>query len=393
MSTTEINEIEVFTIDQLEILPQAAKESIISLSNNLPTKELLVLNPLVTELLRIKQLENITYTPLPPNPTKEDLQIYKENIQQFKDAKKQITELKKQNASAKSAIKKPLDDLGKQVLTIEKSINLFADEIVEKLQLTFKPYIDEEAEKAAKALAAKQAKEKEAIAALEEQNQAQALLFEKSKLITFLKYEMLESTKAEVNNAVAQYSLEALFKLRGEFNFKTFEFFTKEKNLSIIPPNELEEIKDYFVTETKTLLASIDGAIKQRELQAANERLLEEVAPEEPPVQEKQMMSSLDAFELANSKTVVPFGQGANPNTVQREIYPSNPHEVDFLDLVIYEIKQCKERVSYIYKRYSESKREFKPDEAENIRRVRGAIQLIDKVVLYILNQLPPKQK
>lgn len=392
MSTQEVKEIEVFSIEQLQILPQDAKESIILLSNNLPTKELLVLNPLVTKLLQIKKLEEIVYTPLPENPTKEDVAAHKENIQEFKSALKDITGLKQQAGQAKTAIKKPLDNLGKQVLVIEKSINNLANEISEKIKNKFKPYLDAEAEKAAAALAAKQAKEKEAINALEKQNEAQALLFQKSTLTTFLKYEMLEATKKEVQNALATYSKEALFELRGSFNFKTFEFFTKEKNISLIPPDELTPIREHFNSEINTMIASINNAIKTKELEATNERLIEEVAPEQPPIEAQMLMANMDAFELANSKTAVPFGVGANPNTVQREIYPSNENEVDFLDLVIKEINECKERVSYIYKRYTESKTNFSDQEKENIRRVRGGIQLLGKVVLYILNQLPTKQ-
>lgn len=392
MSIQTVKEIEVFSIEQLQVLPQDAKESIILLSNNLPTKELMVLNPLVTKLLQIKELENIVYTPLPENPTKEDTAAHKENIQDFKNAIKEITGLKKQAGDAKTAIKKPLDDLGKQVLIIEKSINSLANEISEKVKNTFKPYLDAEAEKAAAALAAKQAKEKEAIDALEKENQAQALLFQKSNLVTFLKYEMLEATKKEVQNALATYSKEALFELRGYMNFKTFEFFTKEKNISLIPPDELNPIKEHFNSEINSMVLSINSAIKQKELETVNERLIEEVAPEEPPVQAQKMMADMDAFELANSKTDVPFGVGANPNTVIRDIYPSGQQELDFLDLVIHEINECKERITYIYKRYTESKPNFSDQETENIRRVRGGIQLLHKVISYILNQLPTKQ-
>lgn len=385
-------EIEVFSIEQLEILPVQAKESIIVLSNNLPSKELLVLNPLVAELLKIQKLKELTYTPLGENPTKEEIEAHKENIQEYKNAKKDITSLKQQNAKAKTAIKKPLDDLGKQVLNFEKSINALADEVTETVQTTFKPYLDAEAEKAAAALAAKQAKEKAAINALSEQNQAQAAMFAKSQLITFLKYEMLGATKLEVNNAVQHYSLEALDKLRGEFNFKTFEFFTKEKDLTLLSAEELTEIKMFFDAEIKAFILSIENAIRAKQAEKQVEKLSDAIEePNFPPPAAQMMMAQMDTFELAQAKTETPFGSGANPVTMPREIYPSNPEEVDFLDLVIGEIKKTKDNVQYIYSRFVESKTDFTDDEKENIRRVRGSIQLIDKTILYILNQLPPK--
>ena len=75
-------------------------------------------------------------------------------------------------------------------------------------------------------------------------------------------------------------------------------------------------------------------------------------------------------------------------------LYPSNPAQVDFLDLVISEINSCKDNIEYIRRRFTEDEGIVKsPEDLANIERVRGVKFLLDKTVMYILNQLPPKPK
>ena len=66
---------------------------------------------------------------------------------------------------------------------------------------------------------------------------------------------------------------------------------------------------------------------------------------------------------------------------------------MDFLDLVIGQINNCKENVAYIRKRYLEDDSIEKSEEdTKNIERVRGSLFLLEKTILYILNQLPPAE-
>lgn len=394
----EIKEIEIFSLEQLEILPQTAKDSIVFLTDKLPQKELLILNPLVTELLKIKELEKLTYTPLPEEPTKEDKEAYKLVIDKFKEAKKSISALTSQNALAKKSIKGPLDELGKKVIAIEKSVNTIAKEVLDAIELTFKPYLDEEKIKAAAALAKREAKATEAINTLTTQNTIQSNLFKKSTLITFLKYEMLEETKTEVNNAIANYSLDKLFGVRDMLTLKTWEQFTLGQQLELLEETELTDIKASFDKEFLLFKTNINTKITVLELEKTNEKLVEQVeAIETPhvftPAPVQNLMGATNIFEVIKSATNTPFGSGANMNTIPKEVYPTDDKNVDFLDLVIAEINSCKENIAFIGKRFGESKSaELTEQDVENLRRVRGAEVLLKRTILYILNQLPPKE-
>lgn len=416
--TMAVKEIEIFTTEQLNILPEEAKTSIISLEANLPAKELLVLNPLVSELLKIKELAKIKYVPLPEEPTKEQIAAHKENIEEFKAAKKSITALTQQNAVAKKAIKGPLDDLGKQVLTVEKAVNTVAKEVLEEIEKTFKPYLDAEAEKARIAKEKKEAKEKEVINKLSEENAAQANAFKKSNLVTFLKYEMLEETKTEVNNAIENYALDKLFSVRDMLTLKTFDHFTTGKELTLLEEEELTTIKNHFTKEMELFKTNINTKITALQLEKDNEKLTDVVEqqteqlntmpapppppmsmtgmeiPQAPPVPTGTPISNTDVFGVLTNHANIPFGQGANQKTVPVELYPTNSNEVDFLDLVIEQINNCTNNIEYIRKRFKDDENIVKTDEdLKNIERVRGAKFLFEKTIQYILNQLPPADK
>lgn len=432
-STPAPKEIEIFSLEQLDVLPQEAKTSIIELSNNLPSKELLILNPLVAKLLKIKELTKIKFVPLPEDATKEQKEAHKASIEKFKEAKKQIVELKKQNGEAKSAIKKPLDLLGSQVLTIEKSIKSIAEEILKEVEINFKPYIDAEAAKTKAAADKKAEKANEAINALSAENLAQANTFKKSTLITFLKYEMLTDTKTEVSNAIENYALDKLFTVRDGLTLKTFETLSAGKELTLLSEEELKGIKDHFTKEIEQLTKNINVKILALQLEKDNDKLSDTVeqqteqleavkAPKPPapsfnsfsdpaafslsaapvppsahtpppPIQNQPSgtpISNTDVFGVITNNNGAPYGAGANGNNmpIKVDIYPKNHNEVDFLDLVIGQLEDCKANIEYIRKRFIEDTNIEKTDDDKvNIEKVRGAKFLMDKTIEYILGK------
>lgn len=418
----EVKEIEIFTLEQLDVLPQEAKTSIIHLGNNLPSKELLVLNPLVTKLLKIKELTKIKYVPLPDDATPEQKEAHKASVEEFKEAKSQIAALKKQNGEAKSAIKKPLDLLGSQVLTIEKSINAIALEVLTSIEKTFKPYLDAAKEKKDTAAKAKEDKANLAINTLSDANLAQANTFKKSTLTTFLKYEMLTDTKTETNNAIENYALDNLFTFRDSLKLKTFEMFSAGQDLTILTPEELTSIKTFFTADIDLLVKNINVKITALQLEETNKNLTNTVEnqteqlqatklppppsfgnvfgspqafamgviPSAPPVPVSMgsPISNTDVFQVMTESNGQAYGSGANQNTVKIDIYPKNHNEVDFLDLVIPQIEDCKANVEYIRKRFMDDPNIVKTDEDKvNIEKVRGAKFLMDKTIEYILGK------
>lgn len=389
--------IEIFTEEQLNVLPQEAKDSIISLEKNLPQKELLVLNPLVLELLKIKELANIKYTPLPEEPTKEETKAHKENVEQYKAAKKSITALTQQNAVAKKAIKGPLDELGKQVLTIEKSVNTIAKEVLEKIEKTFKPYLDAEAEKKRLAAEAKAQKEAEAINALTEENAAQSKILNKSKLVTFLKYEMLTATKEEVENAIENYALDKLFTFRDSLMLKNFESYAVGQDLTLLDEEELIEIKGHFVKDIESFFKNINTKITALQAIRDNEKLVDRAETITETVTEVSKkpnpIGMVDIFSMATSPEAQTFGGGVANEMVPKFAWNEKDKDPNLFDLVMVQLDDCIATVQFILNKYKGTKPEFNDFEKEHIRRVAGGIQLLNKTKDYILNGNPNKPK
>jgi hypothetical protein len=408
---TSVQEIEIFSTEQLNVLPEEARISIINLESNLPQKELMILNPLVSELLKIKELTKIEYVPLSENPTKEEIAAHKENIEEFKSAKKSITALTQQNSKAKSAIKGPLDLLGKQVLTIEKSVKSIADEVLKSIELTFKPYLDAEAEKSRIAKEKKEAAEKAAINTLSAENLAQANQFKKSQLITFLKYEMLNGAKSEMNTAIENYSLEKLIEHKEQLASKCFNDFLGEKELILLTQEEIDETVKFYNNEMNLFLQTIQIKINALQLEKQNEKLTEKVVQQTeqleikntvlppplvsfiPPVPQGSIISNTDVFGLINQNEEKAFGLGAKRDTVFTEepLYPKNSNEVDFLDLVIDQLNKCKENVQYITQRFSDDTNIPKDNTALfNIQKATASLTLLDKTIAYVQNPIQP---
>jgi hypothetical protein len=389
--------IEIFTQEQLMVLPQEAKDSIINLGNNLPQKELMVLNPLVVELLKIKELAKIKYNPLPEEPTKEDIKAHKENIELYKNAKKSITALTQQNATAKKAIKGPLDTLGKQVLTIEKSVNTIAKEVLDTIQLTFKPYLDAEAERVRLAAIAKEEKEKAVINNLTQENVDVSNKFKKSTLTTFLRYEMLGPTKLEVENAIDNYALDKLFLLRDSIKIKNFEAYAVGQDLTLLDEEELEEIKIFFIKEIESFSKSINVRITALQALDENKTLTDRVETINDTIAETRgsnftsPIGMTNIFDLATSTEQQTFGKGANQEMVPKFVWNEKDKDPNLFDLVFNQLDDCTATIQFILDKYKGTKPQFNDFEKENIRRVTGGIELLKRTKLYILNQLTPK--
>lgn len=387
MAKETLQEIEIFSEEQLNILPKEAKESIISLNAGLNTKELLVLNPMVAELLKIKELIKIKFVPLPENPTKEDKAKFKENIAEFKSAKSSIVAFKKQSAEAKKAIKGPLDLLGKQVIVVEKSVNEIASEVADLLDKEFKPYLDEEQEKKDAAAEKKRLEEQKAINELSEQNKAQSDLIAKGQILTYLKYEMLEGTKRVVAGAIQHYTLDAAQDLLRVILAMTFENTATGKDLTLLDAEELLACQTSFFNQRLEMTSSLNARIKILELEKENEKLeekIETVTATPPPIYQGVSNISVtgqietgaplepEAFVAARINQSL-LNNNSDLKSVVNGLIVETINDIDFnIDLFI-DLHNA----------------DATEEQVEDVRRCKGAIKLLEKTILYINNQLP----
>lgn len=396
----EIKEIEIFSQEQLEFLPQDTKDAVINLSSNLPQKELLVLNPLVSSLIQIQDLLKIEFIPLPEEASKEEKEKHKESIESFKSAKKIISAFKQSSAKAKKEIKGPLDALGKNVLVVEKSVNTIAEDILQKIELKFKPYIDAEAEKLRLAAEKKSEKEREAIRQLSEQNEEQSKLVRKGQVTTFLKYEMLENVKEEVKNGIENYSIEKLYKLRDEISLRTFDFDAKGVDTTLLEKDELSVIVVAYIGQLEDMTTNINNRIIAMEALKDNEKLIdrietieETVVPVPIPQNNTPFMRAVSTGEMLQAET--PNLELGNPN-IKEVTFSDNPYYVRFsldptlslVENVSRAIAGCRDAIIMLNIEFKSTRPET-IDNIEEYRRCTGAIKLMDKTILYIKNELP----
>lgn len=386
-------EIIIFTDDQLEVLPQETKEVIIGLTHNLPANELKVLNPLIVELLKIKELTKIQYVPLPDDPTAEQKEAHAKSVEKFKAAKKALIEFGKKNADAKTKIKGPLDLLGKEVLKVERSLTTIKDEVLTAIETTFKDFIEAEKEKAAAALEKRNAKAAAAVAALSEENVEKDNIIKKGALMTFLKYEILEGTKADVALAIEKFSLDEVFKLRDGLAMRTFENLAFGKELTLLDEEELASVKKNFENEIAGFTLNLNNRITALQALKDNEKLVDQIEDKNVTFEVVSSPAS-ESFDITKSISEGTFTAPFNPNYNQMAHMEKSTeyiHQMPFVDAVIESINVSMLTIKTLVARFQEEHPNPTDDEKEEHRRVTGGLKMLNTTQLYILNQLPPK--
>lgn len=387
--------VEVFTAEQIEILPEETKTAIIALEQDLPKKELAVLNPLVVELLKAKELAKIQYVPKPEAPadgkkfSKEELAPYEESVAAYKAAKKQLVEVKKKAADAKKQIKGPLDEMGKKVVTIEKGVLEILTEITETLEGTFKPYIDDEAAKAKAAQERREKASKDKIDELANENEQKNSIIEKGRVVNFLKYEMIEPTETEVHTAIEKYSLDKLYETRDGLKFQTFEKLSAGKDLTLLDPEELTEIETKFNQKIFTLTTNLNNRINVLELAKDNEKLSDQV--ESANQSNGPLQNAPSKMDVDGDGGVMSF---ATPGTPADNLPTPNMNVPrDYVNEALTQINLAAESVGKIaFDMKANNILTWNDEKQAQYHRLTGAIKLLQKTNLYILNQLPPKQ-
>lgn len=379
--TTENQEVtqeivmEVFTEEQLQQLPEEARLNIVALEAELPAKELQVLNPLVAKIFAFKtEAENLKYI----EPTDDNKEQVAENIEAFKSLKKKATEMKTAAADAKKAIKGPLDEMGKKVLAIEKSFGTLIEGCLNTVLTDFKPYTDAVKEKADAATAKRNAKATATVNQLTEENQQQAAAFDKSKLITFLKYEMLEPTEKEVAHAIENFKLDKLFELRDALAFRTFESLSTGKDMTLMDdPVELSDIQMSFKHKIAGLVTNLNTKISALQLEETNKTL----SADGP---KSNQIGTVDV-DGATGQTLRFAGDTPTSETqpVQQPVMNNVPRDYfsECLGVVTLGIEKIKKDLSEYRAKFPKETRT--EDQAKEMKKMEGTIILLEKVSKY----------
>lgn len=268
--TEELKELEVLTPEQIEVLPEEVKENVVYLTDNMNTKDLMVLNPIVKELLAIKDdVDNLEMKPIG-----EDGKYDKENIQTFVDAKKRIRSFRSNLKSSATTLKEPYLAIQKSVIAIEKSIKAEADEAYEKAEKTFAEYVkyeeDLKAERQSKKDAALQAKVDEANSAAEEANAK----MEKTNIYNKIKFDLINAKVVEATqDALLNGNKQRLEFLKSEFEAHDYHSAISGIDDSILDEEVRLELQAYYDKSVKNSIGLINDKLKSIQTEIDNKIL------------------------------------------------------------------------------------------------------------------------
>ena len=234
----EVKEIEILTEEQIAALPDSVKENVVFLTDNLPNKELIQLNPLVSELLSLKDRGN----KLRLEKT-EDGEFKKESIEEYKGVKADQRSFNSQLKKTAKAIKDPINKIRAGVIEIEKTFKAESDQIKEDFEEKFKEYEDIRAEKARIAQEKKDAAMNAEIEKANKEVEEQRLKHRKMEIYNDIRNGKINAEITDKTaDAVDDYSEEALLNFQTKLSQKSWED---------IIPEDINELNDEVVEELK----------------------------------------------------------------------------------------------------------------------------------------------
>ena len=244
MSTeSKLMEIEILTPEQIESFDKESKENIVFLTENTSTKDLAKLNPLVSEILEIKEI----VSNLKMEPIGEDGKYNKENIQSFVDAKQKI---RKYRASVKSSAKELKENparKSKAIREIEKSFIELADKEYNDAEKVFEEYVIYETNKKAEAQKRKdeafQKQIDDAKAVAEEVNR-KAL---KTEVFNTIKYQKItDGITGEVTKLLTTANEKTLTDKKLELESTNFKNLTSGLRIDLLDESVLSTLRSDF---------------------------------------------------------------------------------------------------------------------------------------------------
>jgi len=285
MKTEEVQELVVLTDEQIEFLPKEVKENVVFLTENMNNKDLMVLNPIVIELMAIKNdIANLVFKPIG-----EDGKWDKQNIQTFVDAKKRIRAFNGELGRSSKTLKEPYLAIQKGIVAIEKAIKSESDNAMAEAESIFKDYVDwEESEKKRKEDAKNRAllkKVEQAESIVKEAQDKQEITATYNKI----KYDFIHKNLVEnVTNAILDANQRKIESLRTDIESWTYENTVKEliSNTDILSDELQSELHMLFSQSKTKAIRLLDDKIqelKTNSLQPAIVPVAPILSPVPPP--------------------------------------------------------------------------------------------------------------
>lgn len=310
--TEEVAELVILTDEQIEVLPESVKENVVFLTEQLHKKDLMVLNPIVSELIEIRSFGDR----LEMKPPKDGV-FDKDNVQEFIDLKKKIRTFRAGVKKSGTDLKEPYLKIQKGVVAIEKAIIEEATKVYDDAEVKFKLYIDAEEEKAR---LKEEAKNKALLDAVEEQSKAAKEAEDKlkvSQVYNKIKYDIITKSIVEnVNDALLNANEARLRELSQELNQSSYDGLVSGIDISVLSQEVAAELHEFYSISKNRSIKLINEKLKAIDIEKQNmllenakssetsiDRLVEaknkidaEIPPAVPPV---PGMESIEPFSDA----------------------------------------------------------------------------------------------
>ena len=278
--TEEVQELVVLTPEQIEALPKEVKKNVVFLTETVGAKDLMVLNPMVTELLEIREQGKA----IKLIPADKEGNYDKDNIQSFTDVKKRVRTFRAEVGRVAKQMKEDPAKITKAIIAIEKTFVAEATDVYDAAEKEFADYIKDEIAKAEAKQAEKDKALTDMIEASNKIGQDATLQLERTNLYNKIKYEKVNRHLVElVQDAIINGSKRRLEEVLDQTNKNTFELETADEDVSILATNVLAELKEWFAVTKRNAIIMLGDKLKAIAIEEEKARL--EVKAETPVVQ------------------------------------------------------------------------------------------------------------
>lgn len=357
-------EVVLLTEEQIEVLEPVIKKEVKFLTDNLSSGHLMVLNPFILKLTEIQSLRNLEYK----NTTPEEKE---QSIAEYKSAMEELKEVKKAAVKTREVIKRPIDEMGKMIKSVENGALAIIDGIISDIDTTFKEYRDEEEERLRIAREKREAAAKKKTEELEAKNRAQQELLEKTSIINQLKYEVPSKDEKQVQEAVSNWTLERVRALKQDLEQVSFEKALKHVDQKGLLNEEEKAIcKEVFDSRYKAFIPLLNNRIELLELQEA-ERF------------RKQREEEAKIPEEIKQVPIAP--EQAVPVPTPVSINRSSENYIQILNTNLGQIRKDTEvMASDLETEFRNNPSLLTEDDLKVLRKMKGAVALFDKVINYL---------
>jgi hypothetical protein len=289
MATKEVKEIEILTPEQIERLPDTVHDNVVFLTENVRPQELVKLNPLVSELLNMR--DHLSKLEVVKD---KDGKITKDSIDDYKELLKTQRSFNGTLTKTAKVLQKPYQDINKGFIEIKKTFKEESDKVKEAAEEIFAEYEEEKARKAAEQQAKKDAalnaKIEESTKEAEELRRKQ----EASNVFNQIKYvEIGERITERTSQAILSLNENSLARLIPEMAQKSFSGITANLDLSLLEESVLEQLKTSFDTAKRFAIASIEDKLEHYATIREKEALVAKSIPT-PPLQRSEDLEPMN---------------------------------------------------------------------------------------------------